>query len=299
MKVLIISGGTSSERKISLISASQVKTALEQKGHIAKIYDLRKGFKPLEKLLTKFDVVFPVLHGEEGEGGELQRFLANSGKIYVGGSPDGFKEGWFKISFKKFCNRNNIPTAKWAKVKNEQDVAKFGFPCVLKTSNGGSSKEVVILKSAAQLKSKQAQALFDLGFDLMVEEYLKGIEITVGVLGHQALPVIEIVPPKGGWFDYENKYTGKTQEIVGAPSLAPGLQKRCQNIALKIHQILQLGPFSRTDSIIVGDIPYALEVNVIPGITPESLYPKAAKAIGLDYPAMIEQLIILSKNPQI
>lgn len=305
MNVLIISGGNSSERKISFLSAKEVKTALEVNKHKVKIFDLKKGVKELVELIKSSDIVFPVIHGEEGEGGALQKLLANSGKPFVGGDYKGFRKGWYKIPFKQFCDREKIVTAPWKIIKNESDIISFGFPCVLKTSNGGSSKEVIILHSIEHLKRKPTQKLLSSQNPLMVEKYLEGVEVTVGILDNKALPVIEIVPPQGEWFDYKNKYSGKVQEIPHAPSLDKPTKKLLQDTALKIHKSLNLGHYSRIDFIVADScfhlgggklIPYVLEVNTIPGLTPESLFPKAAKAAGIKFENLIEKLIHISLN---
>lgn len=297
MKVLLITGGTSSERRISLMSARQVKKGLLETGHKVEFFDLKKRYPALKKLFSKFDVFFPVLHGEEGEGGNLQKFLAKSKKPYVGGDPKGFQKGWFKIPFKRFCDRNKIMTAPWKIVKSSEDIEKFGLPTVLKSSSGGSSREVVILKSAQDLKRKACQDLLKSGYQLFVEKYLPGTEVTVAIFGNQALPVIEIVPPKDGWFDYKNKYSGATQEIIGAPSLDEKLKDKIQQIALTIHQKFNLGPYSRIDFIVFRNIPYVLEINTIPGLTSQSLFPKAAQAVGISFPKLLDKMVRMAKNP--
>lgn len=291
MRVLIITGGSSSERKISLLSAGQVKRGLEESGHKVKFFDLKKGFIELKKNSKNFDVAFPVLHGEEGEGGKLQRFLTLLKIPFVGGSPGGFKKGWYKISFKKFCKKNNIPTAPWKKVKNTRDILKFGFPSVLKSDNGGSSREVVILKSKIDLNNSLCQKLLKSHFKLFTEKYLPGIEVTVSILQNRALPVIEIIPPEGGWFDYKNKYSGATKEIPHAPSVSAAQRLLVQKIALKIHSSLNLGHLSRIDFIISDGKPFCLEINTIPGLTAESLFPKAAAAVGIPFPKLMDKLV--------
>ncbi len=291
MKVLIITGGNSSERKISLISAKAVKEALTANGYKVHSFDLRQGFTKLKSLITKFDLIFPVLHGEEGEGGSLQQFLSKQQKPFVGGSPEGFKTGWYKLSFKKFCKKNNILTSRWKRVKVLSDIANFGFPCVLKSSVGGSSKEVIIIRDKQILNSQSVQRLLLAHQDLFVEEFLPGIEVTVGILHNQALPVLEIIPPADGWFDYTNKYSGQTQEIPFAPSVDQDMQERVQQIATYIHSNLQLGSFSRIDFIISQNQPFVLEVNTIPGLTHESLLPNAAKAAGYSYSDLIIKLV--------
>lgn len=303
MNILIISGGNSSERKISFLSAREVKTALEANKYKVKIFDLKKGAQEMIKLIKNCDVVFPVIHGEEGEGGELQRFLTKIGKPYVGGSAKGYKEGWFKIPFKKFCNKGKIVTAPWKIVKGESDIINFGFPCVLKTSNGGSSKEVIMLHSIEHLKRKPTQKLLASQNPLMVEKYLKGTEVTVGILNNKALPIMEIVPPEGEWFDFKNKYSGKAVEIPHAPSLDEQTKKLLQDISLKIHKSLNLGHYSRIDFIVTNScyhlgggklIPHALEVNTIPGLTSQSLFPKAAKAAGITFNELIQKMVTMS-----
>jgi len=296
MKVLVITGGTSSERRISSMSAKEVKKGLEKAGHKVKLFDLKKGFKELKKIIKNFDIVFPVIHGEEGEGGSLQKFLSTLKVPFVGGDPKGFKIGWYKIPFKKFCQQNNIPTSKWEKIKTKDDIISFGFPSVLKSSAGGSSREVVILKSAQDLKGYLLKKLLKSNLPLFVERYLPGTEVTVGILNNQALPVVEIIPPKGGWFDYKNKYWGKTKEIPHAPSLNEKTRKLTQRLALKIHQILDLGPYSRIDFIVFNGKPYVLEVNTIPGLTASSLFPKAAQAVGLTFPQLLDKIIKAVKN---
>ncbi|MDD5147238.1 MAG: ATP-grasp domain-containing protein [Candidatus Daviesbacteria bacterium] len=295
MRVLIITGGTTSERRISLMSAKCVKAGLEESNHEVKLFDLKK--EGISKNLVKdFDVVFPVLHGEEGEGGGLQKQLSTLGIRFIGGSPIGFQQGWYKISFKEFCDREHILTSPWKKIKNQSDIVKFGFPCVLKSSSGGSSREVVILKSAKNLKNNLCRKLLKSGLPLFVERYLPGIEVTVGILKDKALPVIEIIPPAGGWFDYKNKYWGNTNEIPNAPSLTPQLKKMVQKIALRIHKTLKLGHYSRIDFIISDGKPYVLEVNTIPGLTASSLFPKAAAAVGLTFPKLLDKMIKLASN---
>lgn len=291
MKILIISGGGSSERKISLISATEVKKALEKGGFQPQIFDLRKGFAALKKEAQDFDVIFPVLHGEEGEGGVLQEFLIKLDKPFVGGSPKGFEEGWFKISFKKFCDKNKIPTAPWKEVREEEDIINFGLPCVVKSSNGGSSLEVIILKNNQNIKNPDSQKLLKSGSKLYAEKLLTGIEVTAGILNNEALPIMEIVPPNGKWFDAKNKYDGTTKEIVNAPSLTEEERRKVQKLALFIHKILKLGSLSRIDFIVSEGVPFALEVNTIPGFTPNSLFPQEAKAFGLNFEQLVKKLV--------
>jgi D-alanine-D-alanine ligase len=135
--------------------------------------------------------------------------------------------------------------------------------------------------------------IFCLKDRFFVETYLQGIEVTAGVLLDKQLPVVEIVPPQDGWFDYKNKYSGESTELPFAPSLSESVQKSIQELALNIHKDLGLGSFSRTDIIVVNDVPYILEVNTPGGVglTPESLFPKAAKAAGISFEQFVELVI--------
>ncbi len=291
MRVLLITGGNSSERRISFMSAGNVKSALEENGHKVKLYDLKNGYETLKSLSKKFDVLFPVLHGEEGEGGKLHKFLSILGKPVVGTKNyKAIQNAWYKIPFKKFCDENKIFTPDWKIVKSKKDVLKFGFPAVLKTSSGGSSREVFILKSKQDL-NKYKRVFFKY-HDLFVEQYIAGPEVTVAVLNGKALPILEIISPKGEWFDYKNKYWGLTQEIPNAPSLSEKTRKKVQKISLRIHKHFQLGSYSRIDFMIDElQTPYVLEINTIPGMTKGSLVPKQAKAAGISFNQMLEILI--------
>lgn len=292
MKILILTGGNSSERTISFMSAKNVKNALGKNGHKVKTYDLKNGYEPIKKISKDFDIIFPVLHGEEGEGGKLHKFISRIDKPIVGTrNYKHMQKAWYKIPFKTFCDKNKIKTARWKVIESNKDVISFGFPCVLKTSSGGSSKEVVILNSEADLKKKDYRKIMGLKIPVFVEKYLNGIEVTAGIINGKVFPILEIVPPKGSWFSYKNKYWNTSKEIPFAPSLDIKMQKKIQNIALKIFKSFDIGSYCRIDFIVHKQIPYVLELNTIPGMTPGSLLPKQAKAAGLSFNELMELLI--------
>ena len=139
MKILIITGGSSSERKISLISAGMVKGALHANGHSVTVFDFKGGYAKLKRVLPQFDIAFPVMHGKEGEDGTLYQFLRSMEKPFVGSDSKGARIAFDKILFKKHCEKKDIPTADWKIIKNASGIIRFGFPCVLKAANGGSS----------------------------------------------------------------------------------------------------------------------------------------------------------------
>lgn len=272
-----------------------VARALRKNGHAVTVFDFKKGYSSLKGLITKsdFDVVFPVMHGKEGEDGTLYSFLRSMKIPFVGSDPKGAKIACDKILFKKYCGKHRIPTAEWRIVKSVNDVIRFGFPCVLKAANGGSSHEVVLLHSDKDLKSSMVKKIFKLSDSFFVERLIKGVEITAGVLLGKALPIIEIVPPDNAWFDYKNKYSGKSKEIPFAPSVNKKTQQRVQKIALQAHNDLKLGSYSRMDVIVREGKPYVLEINTPGGVglTPESLLPKAAKAAGIPFEQLVEKML--------
>lgn len=287
-----MTGGDSSEREVSLRSAEQVIHALQENTHTATSFDLQKGYDELSVIIPQFDVVFPVIHGEEGEGGRLHKFLSQFDRKIVGTrNYEALQNAWYKIPFKKFCEKEGITTPRWEEVHSVDDILSFGFPCVLKASSGGSSKEVVLIYSEKDVERSDVEELLSSGDELYGEEMIQGVEVTVGILNGEALPLIEIVPPEGRWFDYENKYSGSTSEIPFAPSLREDLQQLIQKIALSIHTKLDVGSYSRIDFMVKNTTPYVLEINTIPGLTSGSLLPKAAEAAGMTFPHMIEILV--------
>ncbi len=292
MKVLIVTGGNSSERKISLESAGNVAKALIDLGHKIESFDLIDGFEKLKKRLGKYDLVFPVIHGKEGEGGDLQEFLEKNKIKFVGSGSKACRKGWDKFAFKKFCIDQKILTPKYKEIdKYNYKKINFKMPFVIKPPEEGSSINLFLIKTNEDLKKINFNELFQRYKSLMVEEYINGIEVTVGVLKTRVLPVIEIRPPKGEMFDYENKYNGKTEEILDAPSLLEDIRNKLQQITWEIHSKLGCRDFSRTDFIVNKNKIYALEINTIPGLTKESLLPKEGMKIGLSFKEMLKELI--------
>lgn len=270
-----------------------VAKALRKNGHDVTTFDFRKGYPRLSKIISKFDVVFPVMHGKEGEDGALYQFLRSRKKSFVGSDPKGAKIAFDKMLFKKYCGKKHIATPDYRIVKNKKDIVQFGFPSVFKAASGGSSIEVVLLHSKKDLASARIKDILKLPDSFFVEKLIDGVEITMGVLLGRVLPVIEIIPPENSWFDYKNKYSGRSNEIAFAPSLNKDIQRRAQKIALQVHQDLKLGSYSRTDAIVKGNKIYVLETNTPGGVglTPQSLLPKAAKAIGISFNQLVEKML--------
>lgn len=290
MKILIVTGGDNDEREISFLSANNVRDSLLKSGHLVDLFDYSLGLEKLSKIINNYDLAFPVLHGIEGEGGDLQKFLEDKNIRFVGSPSVACKNGWDKITFKRFCDKNNILTAKWQSITNEKEII-LPLPYVIKTSNEGSSLNVYLIKNENDLEKVNFEKLFKTNRELLVEKFISGIEVTVGILKNDVLPPIEIVPPIGEMFDYNNKYNGKTQEIPNAPSLNELQKNKVMKIAHKIHFDLGCRDFSRIDFIVSNNDIFVLEINTIPGLTRESLFPKAAKSVGLNFDDLINELI--------
>ncbi len=292
MRVLIVSGGNADEKEISLMSASNVKTALKKREHFVEVFDISRGLMELKKILINFDVIFPVLHGIEGEGGSLQKFLETNKIKFVGSGSTACKNSWNKAIFKKICDENKILTPKWFTInKNKIKLLKSKNNFVIKPIGNGSSVDVFIIKTKKDLKKINFKYLFSKYKELLIEDYIEGIEFTVGVLGNKVYPVLEIIPPQGGWFDYKNKYNNKTQEIVPTPNLNNKQVDRLQKITYRTHKLVGCKHFSRTDFIMKDNLFYILDLNTIPGLTKYSLFPKIAAAGGIPFEDLTDKLV--------
>jgi len=245
------------------------------------------------------DVIFPILHGVGGEDGTIQRQLDATGLQYVGSGVDASKLCFDKWLFKQHLKAHQLPVSEGGIV----DMAAFrsspliSSPFVLKPNDGGSSVDTLIIRDVSNLDQAAVAAAYTRHQTMLLEPLIQGHEITVGVLGDTALPVIEIIPPESGEFDYENKYNGRSQELCPPKHVSPEIQVKAQTLALQIHTLCGCRDYSRTDMIVTstGDL-RVLETNTIPGLTDQSLLPKAALAAGLDFPSLTDRLVTLAMN---
>lgn len=300
-KVIVLAGGTSDEREISLRSGSAVAKALETSGHETQILDPADGLEEQLRELQKANVVFPALHGAGGEDGVLQKFLEDHAIRYVG--PDSVSSAlcFDKARYTGVLAQHGllVPDTELVNLQGFQASELSKEPFVLKPNDGGSSVDTFIVREAGNSDDTAIRQAFAKHEELLLQALITGDEITVAILGEEALPVIEIIPPEGGEFDYENKYNGQTRELCPPPDVSPDLQKQAQEHAKKIHEVTGCRDMSRTDIIVTpeGRL-FVLETNTIPGLTDESLLPKAAAAAGYDMPAMCDKLvqIALARN---
>lgn len=296
MKILVLCGGDSSERDISFRSAACVIDALRDSGHEVLEYDTADGLNGIKIFSDKVDVVFPILHGRDGEDGVVQAKLEELGMKYLGATSDVSRLCFDKAAFKEAVGILGIKVPRGEMVTRQSitDSELIKNPFVLKPNDGGSSIDTYIIRSPIDTVLDYDD-IFSRHTEMLLEELITGKEITVPVLDNLALPVIEIIPPEDAEFDYENKYNGKTLEICPPQNVDADHQKQAQAISEKIHIALGVRHISRTDIIIDGSgTLYVLELNTIPGLTETSLFPKSALVSGMDMKQLTERLLDLT-----
>lgn len=247
------------------------------------------------ELCRMADIVFMALHGENGENGKIQAAFDLFGIRYTGTGYLGSALAMNKGMAKQLFLENGIPTPRGTSLKRGEDAAKIEtcgihFPCVVKPCSGGSSIGVSIVHDKAEYEQAFKEA-FRWENELVIEEYVKGREFSVGVIDFQALPIIEIAPVEG-FYDYKNKYkAGSTVETCPA-ELSEQITKEMQGYAEKVAEVLGLNTYSRTDFLLdAEDHIFCLEANTLPGMTPTSLLPQEAKVTGVDFNQLCEKLI--------
>ena len=326
MHVTVLTGGTSAERDVAIASAVQVIAALRSRGHEVAVVDTARGFIPetdersllsdsvgtvppssdrlhaLERglllsglgnlaVVRDADVLFLALHGGRGEDGTLQTLLEMVGVPYTGSGRLGSAMAMDKDVSKRLFRIAGVPTADWlmAPADRARVGRELGWPAVVKPSKQGSTVGLTVVKRAADYDEAVALAhRYD--DEVMVERFVPGRELTVGVLEGRALAVGEIIP-RHEIFDYECKYTpGMSQEIFPA-DLPPAVAAECGRLSLLAHDALKLGGYSRVDFRLTpaGEL-FCLEVNTLPGMTATSLLPQAARAVGIEFPDLCERI---------
>jgi len=308
-KIGILYGGESEEREVSLKSGQAIYKALKDEGlDVVKMDVDRKMLKEIER--EKIDVAVLALHGGWGEDGTIQAVCKLMEIPFTGPDLLGSALALNKVMAKKIFKSEGIPTPPWKVIFQEETTKRgyldrlakkleeeFGLPMVLKPALQGSSVGLKVVKEKMNLKSSIKESM-KYGKCLLVEKYLRGTEVTVGILGLgsdlEPLPVVEIVP-KRGVYDFKSKYTqGQTEYIVPA-RLPKKLYEKTQLLALKAFKALNLDIVARIDMLIEEDRNlYVLEANTNPGMTATSLLPKAALAAGYEFPKLLRRMIELA-----
>lgn len=295
--IAVLMGRHGSEREVSLASGRGVAQALADRGaRVIPINVTGHDFVIPEPV----DIAFNIIHGTFGEDGDLQKILDERGVPYTGEGFDGSWAAFDKIQTKQRFVECGIPTAAFEVIPSSA-LPSLPLPYVVKAPEEGSSVGIFIVKTEAEiLPAMEAAAKFS--DNLLIEEYIPGSELTVGVLGPQALPII-MIKPKQGFYDFENKYpflNPNAGATVGANHICPAplpdkTTRLIQDLALAATGALGLEVYSRVDFILsADDHPYVLEINTIPGMTEASLLPEAAGVAGISYGDLCERIIELS-----
>jgi len=290
MTVLVLGGGPDREREVSLTGRAEVAGALREAGHRT----LERSVAPddLAALDETFDVVFPVLHGPWGEGGPLQQIMEQRGLRFVGCTSNAARLGIDKLATKRIARMAGIDTPAFVCLDCD-NTETLPPPVVIKPIDEGSSFGVRICMD----EDAVARALEELrnGQDaLLVEQYVRGRELTVGIVAGEALPVIEIVP-RGGFYDYHAKYDSDETVYTFAVDLPAVVTEQMQAEALRLHEAIGARHLSRVDFLVDADErPWLLEINTMPGFTTHSLLPMAARKAGLEMPALCDRLVRLA-----
>lgn len=280
-------GGRSSEREISLKTGRAVAEGFRKLGHEVIEIDTEQGF-PMNLIEAKPDLVFIALHGPYGEDGRVQGLLDMLGFRYVGSGVLGSAMAMDKNITKKILRCEGIPTPDWLCIRKGKKYYWDRFPAVVKPADQGSSVGLHVVKKEKELH-KALKDIFKITDRAIVEPFIHGRDMTVGILKDRALPVIEI-RPRRGIYDFKSKYTkGETDYLFLEEDI---LASRLQEIALKVHRALELKDFSRVDFRVDEEgNPYVLEVNTIPGMTELSLFPMACAKEGIDFTRMLSIII--------
>lgn len=329
-EITVLTGGSNAERDVALAGAAQVAAALRGKhGQVAVVDTVYGALSadqeakyllpdvgtqppdsdqlaqysdseiPSERLVTipeiaSAELVFLVLHGESGEGGDLQQVLDARDIDYTGSGPAGSRTAMDKDAAKQLFLKASIPTAKWLMwPATESDLEEIGYPAVVKPSKVGSTLGLTVVQSWEEVGKAAAEALvYD--DEVLVEQFVPGSELTAGVLGDQALAVGEIIPCHE-IFDYECKYTPGMSEEIFPARIEKQLEDRVRDLALRAHEALDLRDFSRVDfRLDANGDPLCLEVNTLPGLTRTSLMPQSAAAQRISFSGLCDTICNLA-----
>jgi len=287
-KLAVLKGGPGSERDVSLRSGASVASALRSIG--ADVTEIEVIGTEVE-IPSGTELVFNLIHGTFGEDGDLQALLEERGIPYTGEGVKESRVAFDKILTKQALTRAGVPTPR-SEILKSREKPTLPLPIVIKAPCQGSSVGVHLIHEASAIDPALADCLQH-GDEILVEELVEGRELTVGVLGDQMLPVVEI-KPLAGFYDYTNKYTkGATEYLVPAP-LTEEETAAVQSVALAAVKALGLRVYSRVDVLLGRGGPTVLEINTIPGMTETSLLPKAAAASGLDFSTLCCRIAALS-----
>ena len=287
LKIALVYGGRSSEREISIKSGEAVKRSLERLKLNFKVFDPADPKKFIKDLIDyNPDVIFNLLHGKFGEDGSIQGLFEILGYRYTGSPVKASAIAMDKSLTKELAGVSGVKTPKWITVKRPEEAEKWDlFPAVVKPNQEGSSIGVEIVYEKDKLPESVKKAL-KIDNEAVIEQFISGREITVGIINGRTLEPIEIVV-EDGFYDFENKYISEKTQYIVSPDLTEKERERLMQDSLKIYKKIGCKGAARVDFILKDGIPYFLEINTIPGMTDHSLLPKAASASGMDFDTLV------------
>jgi len=295
MKVGVVMGGISSERDVSLMTGQEMIAHLDQTKYDVIPVQIDKK----EDLIAKakgLDLALIALHGKFGEDGTIQGTLETLGVPYTGSGVLSSSLCMDKNMSKKIMRFEGIPTPDWVCFSREDEVPnaeleKLGYPLVVKPNSGGSSVGVKIVKDQDALLSA-IKEVFQWDSEVLIEQYVKGDEITCAVLDGKLLPVLSI-RHAGEFFDYQSKYND-ARTIEEPIELPEALHEKVAKATLDCYRALKCSVYARIDMMVKDGVPYVMEVNTLPGMTKNSLLPKSARAAGISYSELLDLIIQIS-----
>ncbi len=307
-RITVLKGGDSPEREVSLVSGAAIAAGLREQGYGVAELD-PADYADLDQILAKLrelgtELVFLGLHGGSGENGQLQAALDLAGFRYTGSGFQACAITMDKYASKLLAQAEGVPVADWVLLRGDQlgdyedlrdlqgIVDKLGLPLIVKPNDGGSSVGISKVEDPSALKDATRLAL-KYSASALLERYIPGRELTATVLDGQALPLVEI-RPRNGWYDYENKYNAGRSEYLAPAPVDESLSQLVQLYAERLWQVFGLRGYARIDFRYDGDQPYFLEVNTLPGMTPLSLTPMAAKAVGISFADLVDRIVRLA-----
>ncbi len=301
VKVVVLKGGISPEREISLLSGTNVERALAEKGYGVSGFDVTS---PQADKIINFikeeggEVVFIALHGEFGEDGQLQEILEENNIVFTGSSSEASFLSMDKLRSKRVFETAGLKVPPTWSEAEASEIDESHFPLIVKPHFAGSSIGVTRAKSRESLKEAIHKAK-DISSQVIIEKFIEGREISVGILGKEVLPVVEIVP-QNDYYDFSCKYEEGMSRFVVPATLPSGVYKKAQSIAWQSFTALGCRHLGRIDMIVDAeeDI-YVLEVNSIPGLTAHSLLPLAAKSAGISFGDLCEKIVELALGNEI
>jgi D-alanine-D-alanine ligase len=292
MKVTVLFGGPSAEREVSLVSGKAVIDALKSVGH--DVFPSDVSPTNLSGLDRPADVIFPVLHGAFGESGELQEILEERGLPFVGSGSKASRLGMNKVDTKRAWEKAGLPTPAYRVIRRGEKLPDAPGSCVVKAIDSGSSIDVYLCKAPAESSAQAADAIQKVlarHEAVLVEQFIDGVELTVGLLEEKSLAPIRIVP-KREFFDYDAKYRDKQTEHRFDTGLPTDTIEKCRELARRANEVVGARDLARVDIMLDNaNRPYLLEINTLPGFTPMSLLPEAARHGGIEFGALVDRLV--------